>query len=148
MYVYCLSYEVHKLHLSALYCIICGLSGSTLFLHIILKQHDFLFGGGVFWFSVQVLWETLLILRQILWHIIYAQYIGLHIEYLLFSQILMKLQFSKQIFEKSSQISSFMLIHPAEAEMFPCNLNRCRLRDWHFHNILFKIKHKLHIAAG
>jgi len=41
VYVYCLSYEACKLHLSALYCIICGLSGSTLFLYIILKQHDF-----------------------------------------------------------------------------------------------------------
>jgi len=42
-----------------------------------------------------------------------------------------------------------MKIHPVEAEVFPCNLNRCQLRDWHnFHYMLFKIKHKLHTAAG
>jgi hypothetical protein len=45
-------------------------------------------------------------------------YIGLHVQYPLFCQILMKLEFSGQISKKNTQISNFMKIRPVEAELF------------------------------
>jgi hypothetical protein len=45
-------------------------------------------------------------------------YIGLHVKYMIFCQILMKLEFSGQIFEKNTQISNFMKIHRVGAEFF------------------------------
>ena len=57
----------------------------------------------MFWFSLQLLSETFLILRRIQRDII-TMYIGLYVKYRYCCQILMKLEFSRQIFEKYSNI--------------------------------------------
>ena len=60
--------------------------------------------------------ETFLILRRIQRDII-KKHIGLHVKYRYSCEILMKLGFSRQIFEKCL-ISDFINIRPVGAELF------------------------------
>ena len=53
-------------------------------------------------------------------------YIGLHVKYPLFFSILMKLEFSRHILEKSP-VSNFMKIRPKEADLFHENGQTDRL---------------------
>ena len=53
------------------YIVICGLSGCAVFYHISHKPQDFrkkkkLLNKNVFWFSLQLLFETFIILRKLI----------------------------------------------------------------------------------
>jgi hypothetical protein len=47
------------------YIVVCGLSGSTIFVHISLKHHDFIEQKICVLFSLQILSEAFLIIRRI-----------------------------------------------------------------------------------
>jgi len=85
--------------------VICGLPSSIIFFHIILqttrfsiKKKKFLSLKYVFWFSLQSLSETSLIVRRIEQDVVKNYYIFPHVKCLY--NILMKLKFYRQIFEK------------------------------------------------
>jgi len=71
----------------------------------------------VFWFSLQRLCETFLVVRGTEGEMIQKMYIPMHRKYRYSCHILMKLEFSRQIL-KNSQTSSFMKIHKTGAELF------------------------------
>jgi len=80
------TYPACKAHAS--YCIVlCGLTGSTIFFHIISQTARFsgkkmLIIKCVFWFSLQLLSETFPVLKRNEQDIIYIYiYIGLHVKY-------------------------------------------------------------------
>jgi len=88
--------------------VICGLTRSTIFSILSHKRHDFrkkklLNTKCVFWFSLQLLSESFLILRKIEWDMIKNVY-GSSCKVPFYCPILMKLEFSRQIFEKSPDI--------------------------------------------
>jgi hypothetical protein len=86
--------------------VICGLSGSTVYFHIISQTARF--RGGLlnmkceFWISLQILSESFLILRRIWRDMIKKVYWCTSTRYS--CQILIKLVFSRKIFEKCSNI--------------------------------------------
>ena len=87
--------------------VICGLSGSTMFFHII---HGTIFGGGErerevteHNMCVLISSETFLILRRNELDVI-KTYIGLRVKCHYSCSILKKLEFFRQIFEQSSNI--------------------------------------------
>jgi hypothetical protein len=84
----------------------CGLQGSKIFSHIISLMAQFskklLNTKCVFWFSLQILSKTFLILRRIEWDMIKKKYTGLHVKYRYYCPILMKTAIYQQIFEKHS----------------------------------------------
>jgi hypothetical protein len=55
--------------------------------------------------------------------------IVLHVKYQLLFQILVKLEFYGQTFEKKTQFSYFMKIRPVEAELFHADRQTRRLKD-------------------
>ena len=68
----------------------------------ILEKNKLLITECMFWFSVQHLPKPFLVLRRSKWGMIINIYIGLHVKYPLFLSEFMKLEFSRQIFEKYS----------------------------------------------
>jgi len=73
----------------------------------------------VFWFSPQRLFETFLILRRKEWDIIiHVQCVGLHVKYPLFLSDFNETWIFSTNFQKSTQITNFMKIHPVGAELF------------------------------
>ena len=92
------------------YIVICSLSGSTIFFSTLLNQRQnfrkkkLLDIKYVFWFSLQLFAETLLIIKRNERDII-KKYISVHIKYHFSCQILMKPEFSRQILEKYSIIN-------------------------------------------
>ena len=105
----CVSVALDIQHAKHMHCtIICGMRGSTIFFHIISQMAWFsaikLLGiKCVFWFSLHLLPEKLLILQIILRY--YHKCTLVFIWSTCYScQILMKLEFSWQIFEKYSNI--------------------------------------------
>ena len=110
--------------------VICDLSGSTIFFHIISQTTQFskkklLNTKCVFWFSLNLLPETFLILRRTQWGII-IKHPSVRVKYPLFFSALMRLEFFRQIFE-NTQISSFMKIRPHGTELF--HVHRQRRHD-------------------
>ena len=105
MWVCSLSYWACSVH-ALYYIFICDLSGCTIFFHIISWMAQFpekklLNIKCLFWFHLQRLCEMFLILRRIEWDIVMnVRYIHLHVKYPLFWKILMKFEFSWQIFKK------------------------------------------------
>ena len=80
-----IQHAVHMCHIFS-----CGLPGSTIFFTLSHKRHDFrkkkkYWTQNVFWFSLQLLSETFLILRRTEQDMINKGYIGLHLKYPLFS---------------------------------------------------------------
>ena len=102
--------------------VICYLPGYTIFFHIVSQPARF-FGGEkklsnikfVFWFSLQLLSETFVILRRTERDII-KMYTGVRVKYRYSCPILMKHEYSRQIFEKYSNIN-FMKIRPVRAAL-------------------------------
>jgi hypothetical protein len=102
--------------------IVCGLSGSTIFFRYFLKN-DSIFGikilniKCVFWFSLQLLSETFLILRRIQWDT------GINVKMSLCKVLDIlggysrNLNFLDKISEKA-QISNLIKIRPVGAELF------------------------------
>jgi len=94
----------HALHMHHI--VICYLPGYTIFFHIVSQPARF-FGGEkklsnikfVFWFSLQLLSETFVILRRTERDII-KMYTGVRVKYRYSCPILMKFDFSQHIFEK------------------------------------------------
>jgi hypothetical protein len=86
------------------YILTCGLSGCTIFSTLSHKWHDLLNVKGVFWYSLQHLPQTFLLLRRIHWGIIINLCRSLCQVCAFFHLILIKLEFSWQVFKKSSNI--------------------------------------------
>jgi hypothetical protein len=83
----------------------------------------------VFWSSLQTLPEILLILRRSEWDMIKnIQRCGLHVKCCYSCQILIKIQISRQTFEKYSNIN-FMKIRQVGAKMFHADGRRNGQRD-------------------
>jgi hypothetical protein len=101
--------------------VICGLSGSKYFStlshkwHIFLKQ--LLIIKYVFWFSVQILYETFLILRRTEHDMIKNVYWSSHKVPIILVIFKLKENPFKRLL-KHTQISNFMKIHPMGAELF------------------------------
>ena len=96
----------------------------------------------MFWCSLQCLSETFIILRSA------KRDINIYVHkpqcnFIHYScQILKKLQFSRQIFEKILKISCFMKLHPVGAKLFHDDGRKERLRDrrtWRIQQSLFAI---------
>jgi hypothetical protein len=113
-----LSYPACNAH-APYYIVICDLPRSTTFSHIISKMARFseklLNTKCVFWFSLQLLSETSLILRIMQRDI--TMYIGLHVKYSLFLSDFNKTWFMSIDFRKNTQISYSMKIRPVAAEL-------------------------------
>ena len=71
----------------------------------------------VFWFSLQRLFETFLILRRNEWDMI-KMCIGLHVKYPIFLSDFTETWIFPDRFSKNSQISNFMKIRPVRSELF------------------------------
>ena len=122
MCVCSLSYPAFKGHAPP-HIFICGLSGSIIIFQIISSTLRFFreknvieYTRRVFWFFLQLLLETFLILRTTQRDIVTHTHIftqSTHYSCL----ILIKLEFSRRIFEKA-QISNFMKILPMGEELF------------------------------
>jgi hypothetical protein len=92
-------------------------------LHIFWKKKKFLNKIYVFRFSLQFLFEILLILRRILWEII----IDVHRSSCKLPTILVRFQSNMNflnIFSKNTQISNFTKIHPGEAELLQTDMTK------------------------
>jgi len=104
----CISYPARKSHFSTPYYIVmCGLSGSTTFFHVISQKTRFSIKAllnikCVLWYSLQLLSQKLLILSIIQRDIsIKLRRFTCKVP-VIFYQILIKLEFCQQIFEKFS----------------------------------------------
>ena len=90
--------------------LICDLSGCTVFSILSHVKHDFrkkkslLNTKCVLRFSVQILSEEFFVLRRNDRNMIKKKYIGLREKYRYYCQILIKLEFSRQIFKQYSNI--------------------------------------------
>jgi hypothetical protein len=105
------------------YIVICGLPRSTIFFHIFLingtiYETKLLNTKCVFWFSLQLLSETFLILRRTERDIIKKIYIGLHVKYRLFLSDFNEIWILATNFRKNSQISNFIKIRPVGSDLF------------------------------
>ena len=78
--------------------VVCGLYGCTVLFHDTILEKKLFDRKCVFWFPLQLLSEIFLILRKVGRDMV-KMYIGLHVKYP--CQILMKLEFSRQIFLKT-----------------------------------------------
>jgi len=118
--VYSLIYPACKMHASYSI-VICGPSGSTIFLtdhlkNIIIFVRDLLYIKCVFW-SLHFLSETFLIIRRIQCDII-KMYIGLNVKYQLFLSDFKQHWIFPIRVSKKNQLSNLMKIHPVGAELF------------------------------
>jgi hypothetical protein len=103
------------------YIVIRGLPGCTIFFSTLChKQHDLKKNISiikcVFWFSLQVLSETFLILRRTERDVIKKMYFGLHVKYRYYGEILMERIFTTD-FSKYAQISSLTKNLPVRTEL-------------------------------
>ena len=103
--------------------VICGLSGSTIFFHILINGR--IFGRKllnikcVFWFSLQLLSETFLILRRIQRDIITNEHTSSPKSNHYSCQISMKLGFFDRFLKKSSNIKFYENL-PSRSGTVPC----------------------------
>ena len=116
--VYCLNYPAYSAN-APYYIALCGLSGYTIISpHCI--TNGMIFGKKLlntkrmFWFSVQLLSETFLIISRTERDVT-INYIGLHVHYRLLLLDCNILQFSRHVFERSL-LSNLMKIRPVGAE--------------------------------
>ena len=122
--------------------VICGLLGSTIFIHIIktarFKKKKKLLNIKCVWFPLQLLPETFLspstIQRDIILNIfMYSRKVHVAVD-----RFYQNLKFSRQIFgKKNTQISNFIKIRPVGAELFHAD----RRTDRHTHTYTHTHKH-------
>jgi len=98
----------------ALYFIVCGING-TIFGRKLLNNTK-----CMFWFSLQLLSETFVILRRIKWDMLTNVHmcIGLHVKYRYCCQILVKLEFSRR-FRKIPTCQNFEEISFSGSRVVP-----------------------------
>jgi len=106
-----------------------GLSDSTIFFPhylingTIFEKKKLLNTKHVFWFSLQLVSETFLILRTNEWDMIKKMY---NLSSRKVPAILVRSEFSRWFFSKNPQISNFMKIRPVGAE---CSMRTCGRTD-------------------